>query len=60
MVSHVSRMFTSFALEYSGDMNQVYLICLFVHGFTPYQQYYSCLTATVHKFMFPGLFSTSP
>ena len=25
-------------------------------GFTPYQRYVSCLTATVHKSMFPGLF----
>ena len=31
----------------------------FVSGFTPYQQYFSFLTATVHKSMFPGLFLTS-
>ena len=30
--------------------------CLFVWGFTPYQQYFSYLTAKVHKSMFPGLF----
>ena len=29
---------------------------LFVWGFTPYQQYFSYLTATVHQSMFPGLF----
>ena len=30
--------------------------CLFVWGFTQYQQYLSYLTATVHKSMFPGQF----
>ena len=32
---------------------------LFVWGFMPYQQYFSYLTATIHKAMFPGLFLTS-
>ena len=36
-----------------------WFVCLFVWGFTPYQQYFSYLTATVHKSMFPGLFLTS-
>ena len=42
--------------------NFVYQIlsnCLFVWGFTPYQRYFSYLTATVHESMFPGLFLTS-
>ena len=33
--------------------------CGFVWGFTPYEQYFSYLMATVHKSMFPGLFLTS-
>ena len=36
--------------------NASMVVCLFVRGFTPYQQYFSYLTATVHKSMFPGLF----
>ena len=32
---------------------------MFVWGFTPYQQYYIYLTATVHKSIFPGLLPTS-
>ena len=35
---------------------QYFEICLFVWGVTPYQRYFSYLTATVHKSMFPGLF----
>ena len=35
------------------------LVYLFVWGFTSYQQYFSYLTATAHKLMFPGLFLTS-
>ena len=31
----------------------------FVWRFTPYQQYFSYLTGTIHKSMFPGLFITS-
>ena len=31
---------------------------LFVWGFTPYQQYCSDLTVTVHTYVFPGLFLT--
>ena len=31
---------------------------VFVWVFMPYQQYFSYLTATVHKSMFPGLFLT--
>ena len=31
-------------------------ICLFVWGFTPYQPYFSYLTAKPDKSIFPGLF----
>ena len=34
-------------------------VCLF-GGFTPYQRFFNHLTATVHKFMFPGLFFFKP
>ena len=34
----------------------VKFVCL---GFTPYQQYFSYFTTTVHKFRFPELFLTS-
>ena len=36
------------------------LFSCFVWAFTPYQRYFSYLTATVHKPMFPGLYLTSP
>ena len=34
-------------------------VTLYVLGFMLYQQYFSYLTARVHKSMFPGLFLTS-
>ena len=48
----------------SGILKQFYIALilwlygLFVWDMTPYQQYYSYFTATVHKSMFPGLFLT--
>ena len=29
-------------------------IMIYVWGFTPYQKYFSYITATVYKYMFPG------
>ena len=41
------------------DFHGSIFMCLFVGCLTPYQQYFSYLTATVHKAMFPRLFLTS-
>ena len=39
--------------------NKPTITCIFVRGFTPYQQYFSYLMATVQKSMLPGPFLTS-
>ena len=47
------------ANEFNLDQSKILFVCLFVWDFMPYQQYFSYLTTTVHKSMFPGLFLTS-
>ena len=46
-------------LKYSNDTSVSCYCVWFVWGFSPYQQYFSYLTATVHKSMFPRLFLIS-
>ena len=53
---NASRLPGVFSLPYNvSNRSMKHSISLFVWGFTPYQQYFSYLTATVHKSMFAGL-----